>query len=292
MEIGGISGWENAPEMHLSVATANLYFKPFELALAVIAEAGFDCVELDLYWQRKEWAMAQHLEGVPPKKIAQIIRRFGLKVTSIHDGSGVLEESQTTRGYINPDLDQVLDQLGYAPDCLVFHTPHIEGEQDHGWWQRISPRIVEDLEPYRRLCPSLTIENMPGFPGYTVPLITPQELQAFTSKTTLGVTLDTTHYAQIGVDIIGAASVLRNNVTTIHLSDYSFPRTHVFIGEGELNLPAFFAQLDLTRVNAITLECSLSKADRTDKDMPYGEMVSRLMLAKQKLMKMLQKLPA
>lgn len=36
--------------MHLSVATANLYYLPFEQALAIIADAGFAYIELALYW--------------------------------------------------------------------------------------------------------------------------------------------------------------------------------------------------------------------------------------------------
>lgn len=43
--------------MIFSTATANLYFYPFEQTLEIIAEAGFHNIELDLYWDRKDWAM-------------------------------------------------------------------------------------------------------------------------------------------------------------------------------------------------------------------------------------------
>jgi hypothetical protein len=39
-----------------------LYSQPFEQALDIIAQAGFQNIELDLFWERKEWAVAQHYE--------------------------------------------------------------------------------------------------------------------------------------------------------------------------------------------------------------------------------------
>ncbi|MBN1372666.1 MAG: hypothetical protein JW987_12065 [Anaerolineaceae bacterium] len=61
--------------MHISFATANLYQEPFEDVLEMIAAAGYDAIELDLFWERKEWAMAQHLRVVPMEQVA-ISNRF------------------------------------------------------------------------------------------------------------------------------------------------------------------------------------------------------------------------
>ena len=124
--------------MQLSVATANLYFQPFERVIEIIAEAGFQYIELDLFWARKEWAMAQHLKDVPVKRAIQLVQQSGLRISSIHDGGGVLENEHSTIGFVNPILDQYLEEMGYAPDCLVFHTPHVEGNPGTGWWERTS----------------------------------------------------------------------------------------------------------------------------------------------------------
>lgn len=268
--------------MRLSVATANLYHQPFDQVLSIIAEAGFQNIELDLYWERKEWAMAQHLRNVPVQQVVHFVEQSGLRITSIHDGGGVLTQSDSTAGYINPCLDQVLSAMDYAPECLVFHTPHIEGNPGIGWWERISDRIVQCLEKYREVC-TVTLENAPTFDGYFVPLLTPEELNTFVEINGLGVTLDTTHYAQIGVNIVEAARILAKNIKTIHLSDFTAGRTHVFIGEGELDFPGFFSMLDIQNLNAVTLECSLSSPNHRQQEMNYNELVHRMREARTRL---------
>ncbi len=150
--------------MKITVSTATLFWIPFERTLEMIAEAGFQNIELDLYWERKEWAMAQHLKGVSIRRAVRLIESSGLRIISIHDGGGVLESSSSTRGFINPDLDRYLDAMGYAPECIVFHTPHVEGTAENGWFEQISGDLVKCLEKYRKVC-MLTIENMPTFEG-------------------------------------------------------------------------------------------------------------------------------
>ena len=268
--------------MHSSVATANLYRQPFEQSLAVIAEAGFQHIELDLFWERNEWAIAQHLRDVPVKQVVQLVERSGLRISSIHDGGGVLEDCGSTKGFVNPDLDRYLDAMSHAPECLVFHTPHIEGNPGNGWWERISGRIARCLEKYRQAC-AVTIENMPGFPGYSVPLISPEELRQFAVTNGLGVTFDTTHYAQIGTDIVQAARTLAQTIRTIHLSDFAAGRTHLFIGEGDLDLAGFFDILDRTSLCAVTLECSLSSGDDPNHELSHDGMVTRMTEARTRL---------
>jgi sugar phosphate isomerase/epimerase len=269
--------------MQLSVATANLYFQPFEQVLQIIAGAGFQNIELDLFWERKEWAMAQHLRGMPPGRVVRLVQQAGLRISSIHDGGGVLEDAGSSLGFVNPALDQYLSAMGGAPDCLVFHTPHVEGSLGPGWWERISDEIVGSLAKYRAACSFITIENMPLFDGYSVPLAAPEALSAFALKNDLGITLDTTHYAQIGIDIVEAARILGGAIKTVHLSDFKAGKAHVFIGDGELDLAGFFDVVDRQSLNAITLECSLSSRDHPDDGMSYNEAVGRLGEARARL---------
>ena len=49
--------------MQISIATANFYFLPFRQTLEIIAEAGFEQIELDLYWERGQWAMVANRIG-------------------------------------------------------------------------------------------------------------------------------------------------------------------------------------------------------------------------------------
>ena len=189
--------------------------------------------------------------------------------------------------YINPSLDEYLDHLGYAPDCLVFHAPHIEGSRDLEWWNKISDKIANALNQYRGKCSFVTIENEPLFCGYYVSLATPGELNAFATQNDFGVTLDTNHYAQMGIDIVEAAKILKENVKTIHLSDYLPGKTNVFIGEGELDFPKFFDVIDRDHVNAITIECSISPVDQPGQEMSYNEIVRRMREVRIKSEKML-----
>jgi sugar phosphate isomerase/epimerase len=128
---------------------------------------------------------------------------------------------------------------------------------------------------------------MPSFDGYFVPLITPAELYAFVTENNLSVTFDTTHYAQIGTDIIEAARELGTSIKTIHLSDFKAGHTHVFPGEGELDLSGFFDALDKTSLNTITLESTLASTDRPTHEMSHGELVSRLREARLRLERLL-----
>jgi sugar phosphate isomerase/epimerase len=273
--------------MLISIATATYFFRPFEETLEIIAEAGFQNIELDLYWERKDWAMAQHLKGCNAQETIRQIRQAGLKVTSIHDGGGVLEEPHSAYGYVNPQLAEILDQLDEAPGCIVFHTPHIEGSQDAGWWKTVSGEIVKALEPYRSGCPALTIENIPYLDGYTVPLVTPEALLDFVTEHDLGVTLDTTHYAQMGIDILEAAQILNGKLKTVHLSDYVDGTRHIFPGEGKLNLEGFFKVLPVSSLHSINLECSAVFPGENATELGTPALISRLKTARDRLERLL-----
>ena len=274
--------------MQISVATANYYMLPFEHTLEIIAQAGFQNIELDLFWEHKTWAMAQHLRGFAPRDVVRLIDRAGLKVASIHDGGGVLEAPDSIHGYINPQLMEYLDQLGYAPDCLVFHTPHIEGTMEPDWWPSFSPKVIAALEPFRAVCRAVTVENMPHLDGYHVPLITPEELLAFTCQAGVGINLDTTHYAYMNVDITQAARQLYGNVQTVHLSDFLAGKLHVFIGEGELNFRDFFRAIDFSALRLITLECSPIYPGETMDQMDTTALAQRLQTARARMQAWLQ----
>ena len=273
--------------MRISFATANFFFLPFDETLEIISEAGFQNIELDLFWEWNYWAMAQHLRDIPIPNVIQSVHRSGLKITSIHDGGGVLSDHTSVAGYVNPQLDEYLDLLGYAPEYMVFHTPHAPGSWDADWWNNISGDILRTLEPYRAFCNYLTLENMPYFEGFTVPLTTPEELRTFVSSRGLGVNLDTTHYAHMGVDIKGAAKILNGTIRSVHLSDYALDRAHVFVGEGELDLAGFVSLLDPTILDCVTLECSVSTADRSDRQMSHDEILTRMILLRAKAVNLL-----
>ena len=240
----------------ISVSTANFFSFPFERALDLIAAAGFREVELDLFVEYADWGMAQHLRGWPAGDVARAIAQRGLHVASIHDGGGVLPSPVSLHGYINPRLDETLGQLGYAPGCIVFHTAHVQGAHDPNWWRPLAGQIRAVLEAYHTHSTRVTLENLFPMLDYTIPFTLPEELQEFLSGSPLGITIDTIHYAQAGVDIVRAAQVLGGRVFSVHLSDTTSGRSHLYPGDGELDFGGFFHALSRENLYAVTLECN------------------------------------
>jgi sugar phosphate isomerase/epimerase len=273
--------------MHISVGTASFYFRPFYEVLEIIAGAGFQRVELDLYWKGGEWEIAQHLKGFTAKETIRSIHALGLRVSSIHDAGGLIHDRGSIAGFIDPSLDRYLDQLGYAPDGIVFHVPHVKGDVDTEWWRRFSGEVGRSLEKYQARYTFVTLENLKQPEGYYVPLLDPHDLEAFAAEYDLGVTLDTTHYAQMGIDIAQAAHVLKDRIRSIHLSDFVDGRSHVFIGEGDLDFTDFFRAIDFTTLNGITLECLWTVRGKSSQEMTKDELASRLAQAKDDLERLL-----
>jgi sugar phosphate isomerase/epimerase len=269
--------------MHISIATANYYYLPFEQALEVIAGAGYSTIELALYWERGRWAMAQHLRDISAQQAVRDINQAGLHVASIHDGGGVLQSAGSIDGFINPQLDKMLSALGYAPQTIVLHAPHVEGTYANTWWPSIAAAIAGAAVRYQGTETVVTLENMPPFNGYTMSLLSPGELRDYAVAYNLGITIDTTHYAQMGTDIIAAAHLLGDHVRTIHLSDYRDGQTHLFPGEGVLDFPGFFKALTLSALQAITLECSAGFTSEDVRQLDLTTMISRLRLAGERL---------
>jgi sugar phosphate isomerase/epimerase len=273
--------------MLISVGTASFYFRPFHQVLEVIAESGFQCVELDLYWKGGEWEIAQHLKGFTVEETIRSIHALGLRVSSIHDAGGLIQGKGSIAGFIDPSLDRYLDQLGYAPDSIVFHVPHIKGHEDTEWWRTFSGEIAGALEKYKARCTFVTLENLAQPEGYYLPLLEPHDLEAFATEHALGITLDTTHFAQMGVDITEAARILRDRIRSIHLSDFVDGKPHVFIGDGDLDFADFFGVIDFSTLSAITLECLWTVGDKSTQEMTKDELVSRMAQAKDDLERLL-----
>ena len=80
----------------------------------------------------------------------------------------------------------------------------------------------------------------------------------------------------MSTDVIAAAQALGGQTRTMHLSDYQAGRTHVFVGEGELDLPGVFKALDADRLHAVTVECSLARGNGTVQPLARAEKVARM----------------
>lgn len=236
--------------MLLSIATANLYHIPFEKALSVIRRAGYEYIELDGYWKGGEWEIAQHIKGIPPRDVIAMVLDSGLKLASYHDLGGIIGEGQAT--LVAPQTYEYLEL--YSFPCVVLHTPHCKTD-DLNWWEFFRPSVADEVRALGRHS-MVCIENMTHFEDYTVPLLLLSELLEFAEETGSYINFDTTHYAQEGGDIAGAAAVLKRRIRTLHLSDYGEQGAHLFPGDGRLDFQSFFRELDRDSLHAVTIECN------------------------------------
>lgn len=95
------------------------------------------------------------------------------------------------------------------------------------------------------------------FNGYYVPMLEPQDLLNFADEYGIYINADTTHFAETGTEITEAAKIIKDRARTVHLSDYLDGKSHVFAGEGNLDLKSFIHNLDLPAVHSITIECNI-----------------------------------
>ena len=68
------------------------------------------------------------------------------------------------------------------------------------------------MEAYWRGGALVTLENIPPLEGFSVVATALQALLDLVTDTPIAITIDTTHYAQMGVDIRQAGSVLKGKV--------------------------------------------------------------------------------
>jgi len=240
--------------MNISISTGTFYQIPFPKALLLIKNAGFEYIELLAYWHGGDgWKIAQNIKDVNPREVLKIVKESGLKISTLHDGGGVIDDK--TESVIAKSTYEYLEYG--APDipCVIFHTPHKKTTDKH-WWDTYQFKAGNDLKALKDKV-IVCIENMLRFDGYIIPLLNPVDLMNFANDNSIFVNIDTTHYAQSGVDITEAAKILKNRVRTIHLSDYIDSKAHVFPGEGLLDFKSFMNELNKPAIHSLTIECDI-----------------------------------
>jgi len=239
--------------MNIAISTGTFFNVPFRKALDAIKRSGFEYIELLQYWKGGDsWEMAQHLESIAPKETLKIIKESGLKISSLHDGGGVIEAGKES--VIAKSTYEFIEYGNDDIPCIVFHVPHKKTD-DKRWRDTYKSIAGSELGAIKNKI--VCIENMPAFEGFEAISSEPNDLFDFAITYGIYVNIDTTHYAQMGVDIVEAANVLKELVRTVHLSDYLYQRNHVYLGDGVLDLTRFINQLDTSLLHAVTIECDV-----------------------------------
>ena len=233
--------------MHLSVSTGAFYFLPFEKTLALIAKAGFEYIELLMHSRGAHWELGQHLRGIPPAEALRMVEAHGLNISSLHDGGGWMEPGASL---VSRDTHEYLQHREIP--CVVLHPP-VKSAGDPADYLPRAAQELRQLATQAIVC----VENLFPVEGECVALTNPADMLAFITEHDIFATIDTTHCAQAGIDLIQTAKTLRERVRTVHLSDYAAPNAHVFVGEGALDLKGCVQALDQDKLHALTLECAV-----------------------------------
>ena len=231
------------PDVPILASTGPLFARPLDWACAVVAEAGYDGIEL---------MVTQDPQTQDSERVADIARIEGVAVPAVH-GPFLL----VTRRVLGTDLvTKARRSLEIASDLgastMIVHPPFRWQRQFHEWLldegeaeaAKLHTRIgVENLYPVQ-------VRGRPmRFHRYTEP----EHLSPFPH-----VVLDTSHFAVAEVDINEAWDRLRHQAVHLHVSDNRGQGrdSHAPLGHGILPLGAFLGAVgrDPAVDTSITLE--------------------------------------
>ena len=232
--------------MRLLLSSGPLFARPLDWACGVVAEAGFDGLEL---------MVTQDTVTQDAERVTEIARHEGVEIPVIHGPFLVV-----TRRVFGTDLvvkaRRSLELAGaLGADLMVVHPPFRWQREFHQWL------LEEGDEEAAALGTRVGVENL-----YPVQVARrPMRFHRYTEPEHLApfrhVVLDTSHYGVAGVDIVSAYERLRDRIAHLHISDYrgNARDSHAPLGHGILPLGRLLrrvaedAQAD-RREASITLE--------------------------------------
>jgi sugar phosphate isomerase/epimerase len=227
--------------VRILASTGPLFARPLDWACAVVAEAGYDGIEL---------MVTQDPQTQDGEQIQAVLDREGVMVPVVHGPFLLL-----TRRVFGTDLvvkaRRSLELAGdIGADTMIVHPPFRWQRQFHEWLldeaddeaAALGTRIgVENLYPVQ-------VRGRPmRFHRYTEP----DHLSPFSN-----VVLDTSHFAVAEVDINRAWDRLRHQTVHLHVSDNRGQGrdSHAPLGHGVLPLGSFLHRIGQETDVSITLE--------------------------------------
>ncbi|HEU5001434.1 MAG TPA: sugar phosphate isomerase/epimerase [Actinomycetota bacterium] len=229
----------------IACSTGSFWMWDLERTFGTIAEAGFDAIEL----------MVTRDPRTQSARVPQdLARRDGLRFIAVHAPMLVV-----TRRVWGPNSLRIIDrsvdlakQLG--TDLVVVHPPLMWDVKYQAW-------LLGDLDTYERDREvTIGVENMfhvwvrgRAVKGYR--WLSPTEVQQFPN-----VTLDTSHCAVDGSDILASLDTVAPKLAHIHLSDSHCDHrdNHALPGSGVLPLDSFLRRLpDVGYRGTVALELDL-----------------------------------
>jgi sugar phosphate isomerase/epimerase len=222
-------------------STGPLYARPLDWALGVVAEAGFDGVELmvtqDPTTQQAETIVAaSETEGVA----IPVVHGPFLLVTRRVFGSDLVAKAQRSL--------ELASEIG--ADTMIVHPPFRWQRNFHDWLVREADAEADEFDTrvgVENLYPVSVAGRPVRFHRYTEP----DHLVPFRN-----VVLDTSHFGVAGVDINDAYRVLGDRAIHLHVSDNRGQGrdSHAPLGHGVLPLGSFLRRVGREEDVSITLE--------------------------------------
>lgn len=223
-------------------STGPLFSRPVDWAMGVIAEAGYDGVEL---------MVTQDPATQRAEPVVAAAEREGMVVPVVHGPFLLL-----TRRVYGTDLvtkaRRSLDLAGaVGADVMIVHPPFRWQNDFHEWL------LTEGDDEAAEHGAVIGVENL-----YPVKVVgRPVRFHRYTEPAHLHpfehVVLDTSHFGVAGVDILAAWEELAETTVHLHVSDYRGQGrdSHAPLGHGLLPLGRFLHQVgELDEAPSITLE--------------------------------------
>ncbi len=229
----------------IACSTISVFSKPIDRAFGLIADAGFDGIEI---------MVTKDPDTQDPRRIREVSEDHGLPVVAVH--APFLLMSRRVWG-VDPvgKIDRALDLAREVEAPLVIvHPPYR--------WQRGYRRWLDDRLPEMRgEGPAVAVENM--FPMR----VGGRSVGSFHARQSLEdlerfprVVLDTSHAAVAGLDPLVVVDRLGDRLAHVHLSNNAGKGwdSHLPLDEGVLDLGRFLEELAARRfAGAVSLEIDL-----------------------------------
>ena len=223
-------------------ATGPFYMQSLEETFETIAEAGFDGAEL---------MITQDRLSQDPHRMAALAARYGVPVRALHGPFLIatwLVFGTDPKGKIGRCL-AFAEAAGVA--TIVIHPPY-------RWQLRYADWLVERIAEVREATGvTIAVENM--FPVWVngTPLSFQSGIELAELERYPYVTLDTSHLAVAGIDLLEAQARLGDRVVHVHASNNAGHGrdTHGPLDQGVLPVPEFLERLGQAGfAGAVTLE--------------------------------------
>lgn len=235
-------------------STGSFWMWELERTLGIIAEAGFDAVEL---------MVTRDPRTQNPEIPARLAAREGLRITALHAPMLVV-----TRGVWGPDARRIIDRsvtMARSLGCevVVIHPPYL-------WELRYQAWLMKELDRFTAQAQvAVAVENMFRLWIGDRPIrghrwVSPADLDRFNQ-----ITLDTSHCGVDEFDILEALDLVGERTVHVHLSDSHLDHrdNHAPPGEGALPLESFVERLpEVGFRGAVSLELDM----REQSDDPAG----------------------